>query len=73
MERVIHLETKKILFGFSDEKFEKTLSGLLRCVDYETEIYARTSKIAINDAFKKVDKELEEAMGPYGNSLNGLL
>ena len=29
--------------------------------------------IAINDAFKKVDKELEEAMGPYGNSLNGLL
>ena len=51
---MIHLETKKILFGFSDEKFEKTLSGLLRCVDYETEIYARTSKIAINDALKKI-------------------
>ena len=29
--------------------------------------------IAINDANASVDKELEEAMGPYGNQLNGLL
>ena len=29
--------------------------------------------IAINDANKKVDEELDRVMGPYGNSLNGLL
>ena len=29
--------------------------------------------IAVNDAMKKVDDELNEVMGPYGNSLNGLL
>ena len=29
--------------------------------------------IAINDANAKVDEELDKVMGPYGNSLNGLL
>ena len=29
--------------------------------------------IAVNDAMKKVDDELNKVMGPYGNSLNGLL
>lgn len=29
--------------------------------------------IAINDANGKVDEELNKVMGPYGNSLNGLL
>ena len=29
--------------------------------------------IAINDANAKVDEELNKVMGPYGNSLNGLL
>lgn len=29
--------------------------------------------IAINDANSKVDKELDDVMGPYGNSLNGIL
>ena len=29
--------------------------------------------IAINDANKKVDEELDKVMGPYGGSLNGLL
>ena len=29
--------------------------------------------IAINDAFKQVDSAVEKKMGPYGNSLNGLL
>ena len=29
--------------------------------------------IAVNDANKKVDEELDKVMGPYGNSLNGLL
>jgi len=29
--------------------------------------------IAINDANNQVDKELDKVMGPYGNSLNGLL
>lgn len=29
--------------------------------------------IAVNDANKKVDAELDKVMGPYGNSLNGLL
>jgi len=29
--------------------------------------------IAVNDANKKVDNELDKVMGPYGNSLNGLL
>ena len=29
--------------------------------------------IAINDAMSKVDEELNKVMGPYGNSLNGLL
>ncbi|MDD4035813.1 MAG: YbaB/EbfC family nucleoid-associated protein [Bacilli bacterium] len=29
--------------------------------------------VAINDAFKKVDKEIEEKMGKYGKGLPGLL
>ncbi len=29
-------------------------------------------KIALNDAVKKVDKEIEDKMGAYGSSLNGL-
>ena len=29
-------------------------------------------KIAINNAVKKVDQEIEDKMGAYGSSLNGL-
>lgn len=29
-------------------------------------------KIALNDAVKKVNKEIEDKMGAYGSSLNGL-
>ena len=29
-------------------------------------------KIAVNDAVKKIDKEVESTMGAYGSSLNGL-
>ena len=29
--------------------------------------------LAVNDANQKVDDELSRVMGPYGNSLNGLL
>ena len=29
-------------------------------------------KIAINDAVKKIDQEIENKMGAYGSSLNGL-
>ena len=39
----------------------------------DLEILEDMIMIAINDANASVDKELEEAMGPYGNSLNGLL
>lgn len=39
----------------------------------DLEILEDMVMIAINDANKKIDKELDEAMGPYGNSLNGLL
>ena len=39
----------------------------------DLEILEDMISIAINDANSKVDKELDEAMGPYGNSLNGLL
>jgi len=39
----------------------------------DLEILEDMIMIAINDANTSVDKELEEVMGPYGNSLNGLL
>ena len=39
----------------------------------DLEILQDMIAIAINDANKKVDAELDSVMGPYGNSLNGLL
>ena len=39
----------------------------------DVEILQDMIMIAVNDANAKVDKELDDAMGPYGNSLNGLL
>ena len=41
--------------------------------DDDIEILEDMIAIAINDANKKVDEELDSVMGPYGNSLNGLL
>ena len=39
----------------------------------DLEILEDMISIAINNANKKVDEELDSVMGPYGNSLNGLL
>ncbi|MBR1417152.1 MAG: YbaB/EbfC family nucleoid-associated protein [Bacilli bacterium] len=39
----------------------------------DLEILQDMIMIAINDANNKVDEELNSVMGPYGNSLNGLL
>ena len=39
----------------------------------DLEILEDMIMIAINDANKKVDSELDSVMGPYGNSLNGIL
>ena len=39
----------------------------------DLEILEDMIMIAVNDASKKVEDELNEVMGPYGNSLNGLL
>ena len=39
----------------------------------DLEILEDMIAIAVNDAIKKVDEELDKVMGPYGNSLNGLL
>ena len=39
----------------------------------DLEILEDMIMIAINDANASVDKEMDEVMGPYGNSLNGLL
>ena len=39
----------------------------------DIEILQDMIAIAVNDANKQVDAELDKVMGPYGNSLNGLL
>ena len=38
----------------------------------DVEMLADMIKLAINDAFGKVDAEIEEKMGGYGQALNGL-
>lgn len=48
------METKKILFGFNNDKFEKSIKELLRQIDWEAEVYARTSKAAVRDMVRKV-------------------
>ncbi|MBR4606115.1 MAG: hypothetical protein IKO41_07800 [Lachnospiraceae bacterium] len=47
------METKKILFGFNNEKFETSIKELLRKIDWEAETYARTSKAAVKDMIRK--------------------
>ncbi len=40
--------------------------------DEDREVLQDMLVIAINDAMAQIDKEMEKAMGPYGNALNGL-
>ncbi len=37
----------------------------------DMEVLEDMIKIAVNSALKEIDSEMEKAMGPYGNALNG--
>ena len=52
------------------EKVSITFDGTIEPDDKE--MLEDMIKIAINDAVKKVDQEVESKMGAYGSSFNGL-
>ena len=52
------------------EKVNITFEGTIEQDDKE--MLEDMIKIAVNDAVKKIDKEVESTMGTYGSSLNGL-
>ena len=52
------------------EKVNITFEGTIE--DDDKEMLEDMIKIAINDAVKKVDQEVESKMGAYGSSFNGL-
>ena len=37
----------------------------------DMEVLEDMIKIAVNNALKEIDSEMEKSMGPYGNALNG--
>lgn len=52
------------------EKVNITYNGIIEQDDKD--MLEDMIKIAINDAVKKIDKEVENKMGAYGSSFNGL-
>ena len=52
------------------EKVYITFEGTIE--DDDKEMLEDMIKIAMNDAVKKVDQEVENKMGAYGSSFNGL-
>ena len=52
------------------EKVNITFEGTIE--DDDKEMLEDMIKIAMNDAVKKVDQEVENKMGAYGSSFNGL-
>ena len=52
------------------QKVKITFAGIIE--DDDKEMLEDMIKLAINDAIKKVDQEIENKMGAYGSSLNGL-
>ena len=52
------------------EEVKITFDGTIESDDKE--MLEDMIKIAMNDAVKKVDQEVESKMGAYGSSLNGL-
>jgi hypothetical protein len=47
------VEKKKILLGFTDEAFEKSLKELLKSAGYDAEILARVTKESVRDVVSK--------------------
>lgn len=52
------------------EKVKVIFDGIIE--EDDKEMLEDMIKIAVNDAVKKIDKEVENKMGAYGSSLNGL-
>lgn len=52
------------------EKVKVIFDGIIE--EDDKEMLEDMIKIAVNDAVKKIDKEVENKMGAYGSSFNGL-
>ena len=52
------------------EKVKITFEGTIE--EDDKEMLEDMLKIAVNDAVKKIDQEVESKMGAYGSSFNGL-
>lgn len=49
------MKKKKILLGFTDETFEKSIKELLRSTGYEAEILARVTKESVKEAVNRTE------------------
>ncbi len=72
--KIFNSENEFVSVQFSGDKKLKTIKIKKKDLDEsDIEVLEDMIGIAIEDCYRQIDKETEQKLGKYGNSLNGLL
>lgn len=66
-------ELVEVVFNGKKELVSINIDKSVKLDSDDLEMLEDMIKIAVNDSLSKVDKEVSEKLGAYGNQLNGLI